>query len=81
MSSYGVLRRVNVVRTDISEELSTSIIRVTRATRRNIPEDAILHTLACFQFLNLSHPAETRDNVTCKGNAMELLWFSPSAVE
>jgi hypothetical protein len=88
MASSGMLRRVAVVRTDVSEELSASIIRVTRigevgtlavtdnvrrllvtanvrsspiivtlmkealrssetsvlttATRRNIPEDAIL---------------------------------------
>jgi hypothetical protein len=66
-----MLRRAAIVRTDVSEELSTYIIRVsrigelgtlavtrirsvrrltvtanvvpTRATRRNIPEDAILH--------------------------------------
>jgi hypothetical protein len=30
MSSSGMLRRVDLVRTDVSEELSTSIIRVTR---------------------------------------------------
>jgi hypothetical protein len=58
-----MLRRVALVITDVSEELSASIIRVTRigelgttlpvnsnrrtltrATRRNIPEDAILHS-------------------------------------
>jgi hypothetical protein len=91
MASSGMLRRVAFVRTDVSEELSASIIRVTRigelgttlavisvsrlpvtanvvlssqilltlmmealsssetsvltrATRRNIPEDAILHS-------------------------------------
>jgi hypothetical protein len=49
-----MLRRVALVRTDVSEKFSASIIRVTsigelgrsflkRATRRNIPEDGILH--------------------------------------
>jgi hypothetical protein len=77
MTCSGMLRRVALVRTDVSEELSASFIRVTRvrrllvrasvvhsslilvtlmkealcssetsvltrATRRNIPEDAIL---------------------------------------
>jgi hypothetical protein len=82
MASSGVLRRVALVRTDVSEELSASFIRVTRicelgttlavtsivhslpilvtlmkealsssetsvltrATRRDIPEDAIPHS-------------------------------------
>jgi hypothetical protein len=81
MVSSGILRRVALVRTDVSEELSASFIRVTRigeldissrralvlsspdlvtlmmealsssetsvltrATRRNIPEDIILHS-------------------------------------
>jgi hypothetical protein len=56
MASFGMLRRVALVRTDVSEELSASFIRVTiigelgrtlavtsnRPTpQRNIPEDAI----------------------------------------
>jgi hypothetical protein len=82
MASSGMLRRVALVRTDVSAELSASFLRVTRigelgktlavtstvpsspilvtlmkealcssetsvltrATRRNIPEDAILHS-------------------------------------
>jgi hypothetical protein len=42
MASSGMLRRVALVITDVSEELSTSSIRVTRIG--NIPEDAILHS-------------------------------------
>jgi hypothetical protein len=57
--SSGILRRVALVRTDVSEEPSASFIRVTRigeqgttlaatvltgATRRNSPEDTILHS-------------------------------------
>jgi hypothetical protein len=39
-----MLRRLAVVRTDVSEEVSASETSVlTRATRRNIPEDTILH--------------------------------------
>jgi hypothetical protein len=30
MASSGILRRVDLVRTDVSEELSVSIVRVTR---------------------------------------------------
>jgi hypothetical protein len=46
--SSGVLHRVALVRTDVSEKLNASIISfsetsvLTRATRRNIPEDGIL---------------------------------------
>jgi hypothetical protein len=71
MASSGILRRVALVRTNVSKERSPSFIRMTkiivpsspilvtlmkealrssetsvltRATRRNIPEDAILHS-------------------------------------
>jgi hypothetical protein len=53
MTSSWMLRRVALVRTDVSEELKASFFRVTRigeeipssiVTRRNIPEDAILHS-------------------------------------
>jgi hypothetical protein len=53
MVSSGMLRRVALVRTDVSEKPSASFIRVTRigetsvltrATRHNIPEDNILHS-------------------------------------
>jgi hypothetical protein len=74
MVSSGLLRYVALIRTDVSEELSVSFIKVTkigelgtrlvvtsnrrtqrdlsssetsvltRATQRNIPEDAILHS-------------------------------------
>jgi demethoxyubiquinone hydroxylase (CLK1/Coq7/Cat5 family) len=67
MVSSRLLRRVALVRTDVSEEPGASFIRVTkigelgttqavtsnrrtlrqrtsRATRRNIPEDTILHS-------------------------------------
>jgi hypothetical protein len=55
MPSSGILHHVALVRTDVLEEVITSIIRVTRigdletsvltrTTRRNIPEDGILHS-------------------------------------
>jgi hypothetical protein len=60
MPSAGILRRLALVRTDVSEERITSIFRVarigelgtlaitsnrsTRATLPNIPEDGILHS-------------------------------------
>jgi hypothetical protein len=89
MVSSGMLRRVALVRTDVSEELSASFIRVTRiggvrrllvtnsvvpsspihvtlmkdalssfetsvltrATRRNIPEDTILQYAPLFSYI------------------------------
>jgi hypothetical protein len=45
MVSSGMLRRVALVRTDVSEALRSSEPSVlARATRRNIPEDTVLHS-------------------------------------
>jgi hypothetical protein len=52
MVSSGMLRRVALVRTDVSEELGASFIRVTRigelgitlAVTSVVPEDTILHS-------------------------------------
>jgi hypothetical protein len=87
MVSSGMLRRVALVRTDVSEELSAFLRSVrrlpvtasvvpsspilvtlmkeelrssessvlTRATRRNIPEDTILHTFLCYIFIPPRH--------------------------
>jgi hypothetical protein len=43
MPSSGMLRYVAVVRTDVLEAHSEPSV-LTRATQRNIPEDAILHS-------------------------------------
>jgi hypothetical protein len=118
MASSGMLHRVALVRTDVSEELSASFIRVTRigelgttlhqllvkdpfvlsppilvtllmealcsseksvltrVTRRNIPEDAILHTnVFLLPFLTLSKFQQSnccqqrRRNCRCKRKA------------
>jgi hypothetical protein len=43
MPSSGMFRRVDLLKTDVSAELSASDTSfLTRATRRNIPEDGIL---------------------------------------
>jgi hypothetical protein len=42
MASYGMLRRVALIRTDVSEDSCDPDGVLTRATRRDIPEDAIL---------------------------------------
>jgi hypothetical protein len=97
MASSEMLRRVALIRTDVSEELSDYFIRVmakvvpsspilitlmmkalrssdtsflTRATRRNIPEGAILHS-HCFENLK-SYTALI--GWTRSGDVMCLLW-------
>jgi hypothetical protein len=86
MAPSGMLRRVTLVRTDVSEELSASFIRatrtgelgttlavtcnrrtlrrntksvLTRAKRRNIPEDTIRHChslgMDCRRFARIIH--------------------------
>jgi hypothetical protein len=48
MASSGMIRSVALVRADVSEERSASETSVLiRATRCNIPEDAILHSRRC----------------------------------
>jgi hypothetical protein len=44
MPSSGMLESMAIFRTDVSEEHSASIIRVTRTLRRNSPGDGILHS-------------------------------------
>jgi hypothetical protein len=90
MVSSGMLRRVALVRTDVSEELSASIIRVTRidelgttlsvtsnrstlqrntksvltrATRRNIPEDTILYSHSGENLRSYKHEEYLENNV------------------
>jgi hypothetical protein len=51
MASSGMLRRVALVRTDVSEELSTSFIKMTRIREDGIPQSdrrenpLILHSI------------------------------------
>jgi hypothetical protein len=49
MASSGMLRRVTLVRTDVSEELSAPVIKVTRVTA-NVPSSPIL-------IRNVAHPS------------------------
>jgi hypothetical protein len=63
----GMLRRMALVRTDVSEERNASETSVlTRATRRNIPEDAILrllsHSLILFANLQLNYISQGLQN-------------------
>jgi hypothetical protein len=56
MASSGILRRVALVRTEVLEELSASeTSAITRATRRNISEDAILHSHRCGDLTENTH--------------------------
>jgi hypothetical protein len=55
MVSSEVLRRVALVRTGVSEELSASETSVlTRATRCHIPKDTILQDTICLRMVFLS---------------------------
>jgi hypothetical protein len=54
MACFGMLRRVALVRTDVSEALSSSETSVfTTATRHNIPEGTILQ-ITHFFFIFIS---------------------------
>jgi hypothetical protein len=72
MQSSVMLRRVALVRTDVSEECSAMSV-LTRATWRNIPEDCILHshcrenlksyTVDCFLSFDIMWAAYKTKNV------------------
>jgi hypothetical protein len=66
MASSGMLRRVAVVRTDVSGEFSASIIRVTRITA-NVPSSPI-HVTVIMVALSSSEPSvltrATRRNIS-----------------
>jgi hypothetical protein len=51
MASPGMLRRVALVRTDVSEELSASVIRVTRirqlGTKLGLARDSVAGNVVC----------------------------------
>jgi hypothetical protein len=59
MASFGLLRRVALLRAEVSEEISVTLMKEaqssseksapTRATRRNNPENAILHINLTFE--------------------------------
>jgi hypothetical protein len=51
MESSGMLRRVALVKTDVSEELSASIIRVTRISELGVRKAAIGRTRTLAGFL------------------------------
>jgi hypothetical protein len=77
MAFSGMLRRMALVRTVVSEELSASIIMVirigelgtlaetsvlTRDIQRNIPEDAILHSHRCENLKSSIFKVENQPN-------------------
>jgi hypothetical protein len=55
MASSGMLRHVALVRTDVSEELSASFIRVTRICepRRTVAVTSNRRSLHCYGYLRL----------------------------
>jgi hypothetical protein len=84
MSSSGMLHSADLVIKDVSEARSASTIRVTlsssetsvltRATRRNIPEDAILHMVT-----NSTYEMEMTDQLDAQAALPS--WGSPLPLE
>jgi hypothetical protein len=90
MVPSGMLRRVALVRTDVSEDPSASFIRVTkicelgttlaatsvltRATWRNIPEDTFLHNLDMI-------PTVTYDEIYKRWNPLMPNYYHPLIIK
>jgi hypothetical protein len=66
MASSGMLRRVPLVRTDVSQELSASILRVTRIGE--------LGTLAVTKLLSATLLVHSRGSTVEPWSSVRVLW-------
>jgi hypothetical protein len=65
MASSGMLRRVALVRSDVSEELIASIIRVTRSVRRLLVTANVVPSLVALEFGTVPVCALESCNIEC----------------